>query len=79
MGSYEWVTSPLILVMIMATLLITPLITTHEPPSTLAQSPHACSEGLRDPCWAGAPGGGIEHRGILQHPMQTREICVKPS
>ena len=30
-----WVISPLIWVVIMVTLLTTPLITTHEPPSTV--------------------------------------------
>ena len=35
MGSYKWVISPLIGVISIVTLLITPLITTHEPPSTV--------------------------------------------
>ena len=33
MGSYKWRYKPPIWVIIIATLLITPLITTHEPPS----------------------------------------------
>ena len=38
MGSYSGVTSPLIWVISIVTLLITPLITTHEPPSTMTGS-----------------------------------------
>ena len=33
MGSYKWIISPLIWVITTVTLLITLLITTHEPPS----------------------------------------------
>ena len=33
MGSYKWVISPLIWVISVVTLLLTLLITTHEPPS----------------------------------------------
>ena len=33
MGSYKWVISPLIWAIIIVTLLITLLTTTHEPPS----------------------------------------------
>ena len=35
----SWVISPLIWVIIMVTLLITPLITTHEPPSRAHSEP----------------------------------------
>ena len=34
MGSYKWAISPLVAVTIIVTLLITPLITTHEPLNT---------------------------------------------
>ena len=34
MGSYKWVTSPLIWVITIVARLITSLITTHEPPSS---------------------------------------------
>ena len=36
MGSYKWVISPLIWLISIVTLIITPFITTHEPPRPLA-------------------------------------------
>ena len=34
MGSYKWVISPLIWLISIVTLIITPFISTHEPPSS---------------------------------------------
>ena len=85
MGSYKWVLSPLIWVISIVTLLITPLISTHEPPSMVLQGPQP----YKAPCWKSVPKShpyhwftdllqGLRALGFKGFRVFVMEACMEP-